>query len=198
MSRIINPFAFSSGGGFTPFDAGINFRATPTYVTDGANETYCEASDNYPTSRGGFTFGWDNSTGVSELNRNSGVDRRLAGMNYLSKTNTSRYFRLDLPEAGTYEIHIAVGDASNTANCGCIVRDGVGSTLFELTGDTSSSGSFKDASNTQYTAANWPGSEAGSEHTISNDYITWRVSSAASANSVSNVKLAHLRVVRTG
>lgn len=195
--RIINPFAFDSGGGFTPFDCGINFRATSGYVTDGTNETYCEASDTYPTTRDGYTFGWDSSTSVSELNRNSGVDRRLAGINYLSKTNTTRYFRLDLPSAGTYEIHLAVGDVNNSTNCGCIVRDGAGTTLIELTGDTSGNARFKDATDTEYTTATWPTSESGSSHSVSNDYITLKVSASASGNSVSNVKFAHLRVVRT-
>jgi len=197
MGRIINPFAFSSGG-FEPFDCGINFRATSGYVTDGANETYCEASDTYPTTRGGCTFGWDNSTGVSELNRNSGVDRRLAGINYLSKTNLSRTFRLDLPSAGTYEIHLAIGDMNAATNCGCVVRDGATTNIITLTGDTSGSAKFKDATNTEYSHTNWPSSESGSTHSLSNDFIIWRVSGAASGNSVSNVKIAHLRVVRVG
>jgi hypothetical protein len=67
------------------FDKGLNFRAASDFVTDGAGETYVLAGDHYPVTRGGVTFGWvlDSQT-VQAVNRNSGYDRRLAGINYMA------------------------------------------------------------------------------------------------------------------
>lgn len=90
---------------------GINFRATSTFVTDGTDETYCLDTDSYPTTRGGFTFGWESAPDGS-ANRDSGVDRRLAGINFWNNSNTSTInFRLDLPNTGEWEIGAACGDS---------------------------------------------------------------------------------------
>ncbi len=82
-----------------PFDAGINFRSTAGFVTDGTNETHCTSADFYPTVRGSFTFGWVAGVGhVDNRDRNAGIDRRLAGINFDSATQTD-YLRVDFPAA---------------------------------------------------------------------------------------------------
>lgn len=90
-------------------DAGFNFRATSGYVTDGTNETYVLATDSYPTTRGGFTFGYVGTPGESR-DRDSGVDRRLAGIHQADNATAQYTFRVDLTSAGSYNVSIANGD----------------------------------------------------------------------------------------
>jgi hypothetical protein len=91
-------------------DGGINFRDTAGFVTDGTNETYCLGEvDAYPVSRGGLTFGWETIANDAGRDRNSGIDRRLAGVNF-DGANAPAIFRLNLPSTGTYLIELAVGD----------------------------------------------------------------------------------------
>src|SRR5882762_8877695 len=86
----------------------FNFRATAGYVVDGTGETYVTAGDVYPTVRGGFTFGWD--APVDNADRDSSLDRRLAGINFRNNTGAQNIFRVDLPTLGTYDIRLSLGD----------------------------------------------------------------------------------------
>lgn len=139
---------------------GINFRATSGYVADSAGETYC-IGDIYPTTRGGITFGWESDPAGRTRDRNSGNDRRLAGINFWPNNNSpaNNVFRVDLPAAGTYPVKLAVGDASSAQALQYYkIQDG--STVLTTVDDTSGTASngFDDATGTEYTAANWPGS----------------------------------------
>ena len=89
---------------------GFNFRQTSGYVTDGANETYV-VGDSYPTTRNGVTFGWESGLG-GVVNRSTGVDRRLAGINYVFNDGGAHVFRVDLPNAGSYVLNAAFGDTT--------------------------------------------------------------------------------------
>jgi hypothetical protein len=99
------------------WDKGFNFRQTSGFVTDGANETYVLSGDSYPATRNGVTFGWEDAPS-GDRDRNSGIDRRLAGMNFVSSAaGASAYrFRVDLPAAGDYAVRLAIGDEANGSN----------------------------------------------------------------------------------
>lgn len=165
------------------FDVGINFRATAGFVTDGAGETYC-INDSYPTTRGGATFGWD--TGISIRDRDAGADRRLAGLNRGDAGGET--FRLDLPAVGTYDVHVALGDASFSVGTGFDLKDGT--TVFaSVTGVTSGGGAFKDGTNTE--RATWPTQEVAVTRTFTSTILRITVTSAVSG-------IAHVRVVTSG
>lgn len=85
---------------------GINFRTTAGHVTDGADETYC-LEENYPVTRGGITFGYASGYYITSRDRNSSVDRRVAGKHTPS---VDAVFRVDLPNAGTYRVTLAFHD----------------------------------------------------------------------------------------
>ena len=91
---------------------GFNFRATPGFVQDGQHETYVLNSDSFPTERKGLVFGYSGG-GATARDRNSSIDRRLAGMHFVANAATNRsYFRIKLPEGpGVYEVRFALGDA---------------------------------------------------------------------------------------
>src|SRR5205809_595690 len=96
------------------WDKGFNFRDSIGYVTDGTNETYVrDTGDVYPVTRNAVTFGWNSNLGGAD--RNSAIDRRLAGLNY-SSPGTSFTFQVDLTAPGTYDISLALGDATFTGN----------------------------------------------------------------------------------
>ena len=134
------------------FDIGINFRATSGYVTDGANETYC-LGDVYPTTRGGVTFGWDASLSGGTRDRNSGLDRRLAGINYIAAAS-GQFFRIDLPSSGSADVHIAAGDAGAGTVKAWDLQDNT--TTFKTLTDAYLTADFADATDTTRTAAAWP------------------------------------------
>ncbi len=171
-----------------PFDCGINFRDTSGFVTDGTNETYCLGAVDtaYPTTRAGFTFGWVATSGLDQRDRNSGVDRRLAGMNF--SPTPGDYFRLDLPSAGNYDIHLALGDDSGGNPVEWKLQDTT--TLLHTYTGTPGSGNFQDASGATLSAANWPGNEAAlANQTFATTQLRLVV------NGTGNNVVAHLRVV---
>lgn len=170
------------------FDVGINFRGTSTYVTDGTNETYCLA-DAYPTTRGGATFGWNSS--VSAADRNSGLDRRLAGINFNGAGPDT--FRLDLPSTGSYTVYLSLGDAAAShADNQVIVKDNTTTLLTIGPHLTDGTNSFYDATDTAYDSTNWPTSQMGSSLSFSSTILILEMSAAA------NWTITHLRVVGSG
>ncbi len=170
-----------------PFDAGINFRSTAGFVTDGTNETYCTSSDFYPTVRGSFTFGWVASGGhVDERDRNAGVDRRLAGINFDSVA--TEYFRLDLPSTGNYNIHLALGDDSGGNPVEWLLQDTT--TLLHTYTGTPGAGNFQDATGAVLSDAAWPASEAA---LVAVTFATTQLRLVV--NGASNNVVAHLRAV---
>jgi hypothetical protein len=147
---VINPYQF----GFPPFEVGLNFRQTSTYVTDGANETYVLGTDSYPTTRAGVTFGYTAGfSSASTRNRSTSVDRRLAGIHFDGGT-ADAVFRVDLPAAGVYEVRMAMGDAAGANGYGCDLTDGI-STLISIANGSNGT-VFTDATAARHTAADWP------------------------------------------
>ncbi len=90
---------------------GFNFRATSGFVTDNAGETY-SLGVTYPETRNGITFGWDTDITGQARDRNSGVDRRFAGLNQQANSGVTVVFRIDLPATGNYDVSFALGDVS--------------------------------------------------------------------------------------
>lgn len=145
------------------FPQGIDFRRTAGYVTDPAN---CDAelktdggSADYPwTTAQGNNVGWE-TTSSSYLgrDRNSGIDARLAGVN--ANADVVADFRIDLPSSGNYNIGLGAGDANYANNVAWDLYDTTSSLGSLSTGTTSAANKFKDATNTEYSAAAWPGSQ---------------------------------------
>ncbi len=131
---------------------GINFRQTSGYVTDGTGETYC-LGDVYPTTRATYTFGW--SGAQSQANRSTTVGPNLAGINYGANT-----FRIDLPQAGTYKLRIAIGDLFFAQGPQQVLVKDNSTTLVTLTG-FSNGDNFIDASNVSRLVADWPTQNVG-------------------------------------
>lgn len=149
-------------------DIGINFRATSTFVTDGAGETYDLAAA-YPVTRGSYTFGWVGGASAGPRDRNSSVDRRLAGV---QTWVDGRYWRIDLP-AGTYDVYAAFGDYSFAQRVGWLLTDGAGPTLatYSTGGTQISPQTWLDGSGTVRTLAQWPSNNAPVQVTLTADHF---------------------------
>jgi hypothetical protein len=163
-------------------DIGFNFRETSGFVTDGADETYVTA-DSYPTTRAGWTFGWE-SPGIDMRDRDSGVDRRLAGANFTSGGDD---FRVDLPATGDYDVRLAAGDTTFAVQPEFTVRDDT-TTFITISGSVSAD-NYLDAANTSRTEAAWPGSNVAVTQTFASTIL--RLRKVAAGN---GVYLTHLRV----
>jgi hypothetical protein len=171
------------------FDFGLNFRLTSGFVTDGTNESYVLASDTYPTTRGGLTFGWDSA--VSSRDRSAVIDRRLAGIHFVAG-NAGRTFRIDLTASGSVSVHIAYGDHSGgNNNQKWQIYDNV--TQLSTHGPTNvSAANYLDASGTNRTEAAWPAGETAESLTFSSTTFFIKPNSGTADSQT----LAHLRVVQ--
>lgn len=137
---------------------GFNFRGTSSYVTDGANDTYV-VNDLYPTTRNGVTFGWETLSSIDEADRSTGVDVRLAGINYFWGGATSlRNFWVDLPATGDYEITLALGDQAGAKTNNKIVFKDTTTVLATVNPASQSANEWADATGALLSGANWPAS----------------------------------------
>lgn len=166
---------------------GLNFRATSGYVTDPSGTTYAlpDGAANYPTTRGGLTFGTLVNFQFEGRDRDSGLDARLAGVMFSGASG--QQYRIDLPDgAGDYDIWCAIGEPAGSVTCGMLIKDGAGSTLATISGAVSPT-NFIDATNTTLSAANWPGSNASTRLTFTASYMI--LESDASSH---GIRLAHI------
>lgn len=167
---------------------GINFRGTAGYVTDGANEdNEASAGVTYPrTSAQGNTVGWEQAPG-DHLDRNSALDRRLAGIHY--RNGTSIKYRIDLPATGNYNVRCACGDAIAVAAAKLELFDTTTSlgVLASAAASGVASGSFRDATNTEYTAANWPGSNTAVAATFASTICRFALGGTANFDILAHV-----------
>jgi hypothetical protein len=177
-------------------DAGFNFRETAGYVTDGSNETYV-TGDAYPTTRGGVTFGWTSSLSDPLRNRDSGVDRRLAGVHRIAN-GSPKEFRVDLSSTGSYTICLAVGDALFSSSLSYVEVFDDTTSKFSIN-DTNgvTGGNFDDATGTQYSSANWSASNTCVTHTFTSTTFYLQVG-ANSVGSGGDTYIAHLRIYAGG
>lgn len=190
-----------ASGGFTAFDKGFDFRASSGFVTDPASCTYVigpdggGVHDQYPTTRNSVTFGfvaWGASD--SSRDRDSGIDPRLSGMVYTPNNGTQVDFRIDLLSAGTYNIALAMGEASSDHTGQRIEILDNTTSRFSISGDTLG-GNFIDANGNARSAAAWPGSNTPRSITMATTTLIVRF--GALTNVGSDTTMAHVRVTRT-
>lgn len=170
-----------------PWDKGFNFRATSGYVTDGTNETYVLATDAYPTTRNGSTFGWSNTANMDHRDRSTSVDRRLAGINFCA---TATSFRVDLPSAVTFAISMAMGDNGSQQNFQTVILKDNTTTLTTIPPSGTAItliDHFLDPNNTDHTSAAWPGS-----NTTYSAAFSSTIFNATLGGGGGNAALAHL------
>ena len=184
----------SSGGGLTPFEQGINFRATADYVTDISPDTYeISESVNYPrTTPQGNSVGWEAApTGIQVRNRNAGNNPELAGCNFINLDSEIGKYRIDLIAAGTYSIRWAAGEANYAASVVASLYDDSSLLTALSTGSTSAAQRFKDATDTEYTNVTWP-----TDNTAISQVFASTICRVQTLGTV-NCFFAHLGVVRT-
>jgi len=166
--------------------AGLNFRSSDGYVTDGADEIRADASDTYPTTKSGITYGFTDSEARQDRDRSSSVDRRLAGIMFFQSGTVT--LRLDVTP-GTYDVRLAMGDALFNLETNIIIRDNTTARL-TIANQIMSAGTFKDASGDIYTAANWPSSNTAVSVDISSGILIAEMTQV----SFSRHGIAHLSV----
>ena len=178
------------------YPQGVNFRANLAYVTDGVNE-YFESGvglATYPTTTAqGNNVGWEDDGSLLTLgtrDRNATNDRRLAGVHFDGSAVTAINYRFDLPAIGAYRIRAANGEANYARTCRMDLFDTSASLGTVINGSTGSANSFRDATNTVYTAANWPGSNSTASYTFTTTICRFRFPNSAA----SETWVAHLYV----
>ena len=147
------------------WDKGFNFRGSAAYVTDGANETYVTIADVYPVTRNGVTFGWLATTNLSSVDRDSTVDRRLAGINY-TQPNTLETFQVDLSATGDHAISCANGDTATAQLVQYVEIFDNATSKIVLSNASVAQDTYYDATNVNRTEANWPSQNAASTQTF--------------------------------
>jgi len=153
---------------------GINFRQSDIFVTDGANEygEVAAAAPDYPvTTPQGNNVGWEYTGATTSRDRQAGNDRRLAGVH---SPGTAKDFRIDLPSAGSYNVRIAAGDGNYSCSPTTELIDTAASLGTLATGSTGAGNSFRDATNTIYTAANWPANNTAVNKTFTTTICRFR------------------------
>jgi hypothetical protein len=172
------------------FPQGVNFRTTLGYVTDGPDE-FAEvgfAADYPVTTAQGNTVGWEVvNSGVNARDRNASNDQRLAGTVFNSPSEIDT-FRIDLPSAGNYNVRFAAGENNYARSTLWDLYDSTTLLGHLTTGSTSAANHFKDATDTEYTAANWP-----SQNTINPQTFASSILRVKNVTSVSSF-MAHLYV----
>jgi hypothetical protein len=178
--------------------AAINFRQSSGYVTDGAGQTYCTTADTYPTTRGGYTFGWESGTISADRDRDNTLDPRLAGINFRTNDGTTATFRVDLPSTGSYVVTLALGDAtSDQFYQYALLKDGTSTfaTIDDTNGTTAQQ--FDDATGvTRTSAANWVSGNATLTQTFSS--TIFRVQIGSPVSQTNSTAFAHVAIVAAG
>lgn len=179
----------------------INFRATSGFVTDQAGETF-SLGEQYPVTRGGLTFGWATNLTANARDRNSGIDRRLAGLMQLANSlGTTTTFRLDLPNGpGTYTVRLALGDDAANQDIRVRVRDGTGGTVLATIQDSTLSASeWFDATGVRRTsAALWVANNASTNLTFTANHLILEIGAHPSGLGSSVISHLFVQAVSSG
>ena len=186
--------------GAQAYDVGIDFRGTQNYVTDPAYAVFdnCLNDGTNPqtgTNANGQSVTWQWSENCNAAtNESAGVDPRLAGIANTYTASGGETLTITVPQAGTYSIGFATGNATGT-QCGggkCsnfIFKDGAsGTQLFTVNPNNPGVGHFIDAANNNWTAAQWPASNQEQKVKLTGTTLTV---SMASGNAPS---IAHIRI----
>ncbi len=181
-------------------DFALSFRATAGFVTDAVG-TYVIGADSYPTTRGGFTFGWvDGTDGFDRTSndRDSGVsDKRFAGQNQVVPSSVLK-FRVDLPATGNYDVRWANGDTGfdfSPYEQRWRVFDNVTQMLdhSKITGPAQDH--YYDATGVDRTEAAWPGSNAATTITFASTTFILQFGNPTDAD---YQVIAHLQITSAG
>lgn len=177
---------------------GIDFRAgnTAPYDTDPTNcdyEIYSGTAGNYGShvTLQGNNVGWigpmNGSGGTQGRNRNSSIDRRLAGLQFNTLSSEVLRYAFDVPP-GTYRVRIAAGDYNYARSVKVEAFDDATSLGVLCSTATTAGGKFRDATNAEYTAAAWPGSNALSANlTVATGPLVFRVGDGANQCYVAHI-----------
>lgn len=171
------------------WDKGWNFRDTAAYVTDGTNETYV-LIDSYPTTRNGVTFGWAAGAQQSR-DRDSTVDRRLAGINFQANNGAQSNFRVDLPSTADYIVTLALGDTAYSQGYQywrLLDNTTVLATIDDTNGTVGDN--YDDATGVNRAEADWPSQNATIQKTFAS--TTLNVKIGAPTAQADSSTLAHL------
>ncbi len=159
-------------------DIGFNFRTTRAFVTDSANYNFISDTMTTPATTNGITYNWvsgndPDTLGGGSRDRNSGIDVRLAGMNFCGNQISSAIFHMCGFTAGAYTFQMGYGDAGgNQQNNYLSLQNSDGTLLVgPLHVTTLATPTFGDAAGATYSAAAWPGSEATVNGTITTSCI---------------------------
>ncbi len=152
---------------------GFDFRNSSSYVTDPPGDTHVLSTTKYPTTVNGVTFGWVNTSLVQARDRNSKLDPRLAGINFITNGSPATFY-VDLPSPGTYNLSLAMGDAGYQ-QCWkeCLIQFLDGNTLLAaVTEGVTNLGYFYDAAGNNWSAAAWPGSNLSQQVSLTGTRLT--------------------------
>lgn len=149
----------------------LNLRSTLAFKTDDADSVFVgDGSISLPVyplsvSLDGDTFnvGWVVGGGTDGArNRNAANDDKLAGTHFITNSATSpKEFKVQLlGGTGEYEIRLASGDPDTNGTTNPFIEIYDDSILLLTIDGTAGKAQFMDATGTNYTAANWPGSNS--------------------------------------
>lgn len=139
---------------------GINFRDTSGFVSDGVGDTYCLKTDTYPTTRGGVTFGWEDTGAQDSRDRTTGSPNnpKLSGINFVANGGgaTAQRWRLDLDTAAQHTVESAWGDQGSGQIIDAQMRDGTTAFVTYASTSTGANDAYYDSTGTlRTTAALW-------------------------------------------
>lgn len=172
-------------------DYKVNFRDSEAFVTDGAGEVCASSFAVYPfdLSGSGIIGGWVNDSGDKSRDRDSGVDRRLAGIHFDDTGGPTRYFRLDIA-AGTYELRLAVGDFNGAVGTQCQVLDTT-TVVASLANHALGGSEWYDANDAgPYTPATWASGNTSKQVTFTTTQLRIYLGTG-----VANAGISHLSLV---
>ncbi len=172
------------------WDKGFDFRATSGLVTDPADCTYVLASDTYPVTRNGVTFGWTVAP-TDSRDRSVDPDPRLCGIIFGNGNGT---FRVDLPSAGTYAIRLAMGDYTATQSDMTFTIKDDAATVLSYGPFTTGLSNFFDAVSVEYSPTNWPGSNTPVNQAFSSTILNLLLGAATTNTTIVHVFLSQLTV----
>jgi hypothetical protein len=173
------------------WDHGFDFRLAGSAITDPNACQIVIPTNLYPVTSGGVTFGWAaaNQQGVT---RSTTADPRICGMNRNLASNTAT-FRVDLPATGNYVIRLAWGDiGSGPSNVTLAILDNT-TPVLSYGPQTLTLAHFRDANNTDWSQAAWPGSNTSITLTFASTILKLQVAGMPVAN---QSPVAHLRVTK--
>jgi hypothetical protein len=180
---------------------GLNFRGTSGYVADGADETYVLGTDTTPTTRttakgNSITFYWSPVAWAAGVDRDAGIDVRLAGMNYKANNGYQPALVITGLTTGTYTVRVALGDAGSSQDYQYAqLQDGT-TPLFTIDKTATAGLTFWDATGVIRTAAAWSGANASQTVTLTTTTARLVIGTPTALSGASTI--AHLYLEKTG